>query len=245
MRCGLPKALVAATTTTPSYNGFISSLAACGGVRSVDVCSEMDRHAGDICIVQPRGCRSRTATQLKIADRLPRGASSRPTIEIRRLAMDRIKTSEDIDQHRRRFFGTAAMAVAVAQFGIAGSAAAQPSKHKRPDMPRIKQGTNNVLVAEADRCRPAQCRLCRSRSRRRSCGHSPARLALRHSQLCRRRAAPGLGRLPGDRTVYCAAMARHDLFPTKRSATPSRQRSRSMPSGSWMRSRSRRRHRRL
>ena len=56
--------------------------------------------------------------------------------------MDKIKTSEVIDQHRRRFFGTAAMAVAAAQFGIAGFAAAQPSKHTRPDLPTIKQGTH-------------------------------------------------------------------------------------------------------
>ena len=60
--------------------------------------------------------------------------------------MDKIKTSEVIDQHRRRFFGTAAMAVAAAQFGIAGFAAAQPSKHKRPDLPTIKPGTNTSFA---------------------------------------------------------------------------------------------------
>jgi len=56
--------------------------------------------------------------------------------------MDTIKTSEDIDHHRRRFFGTAAMAVAAAQFGMAGFAAAQPGKHKQSDLSTIKPGTH-------------------------------------------------------------------------------------------------------
>jgi pimeloyl-ACP methyl ester carboxylesterase len=54
--------------------------------------------------------------------------------------MDTIKTSEDIDHHRRRFFGTAAMAVAAAQFGMAGFAAAQPGKHRQSDLPTIRPG---------------------------------------------------------------------------------------------------------
>ena len=54
--------------------------------------------------------------------------------------MDKIKTSEEIDQHRRRFFGTAAMAVAAAQFGMLGFADAQPSKHKRQICPRSSRG---------------------------------------------------------------------------------------------------------
>jgi pimeloyl-ACP methyl ester carboxylesterase len=56
--------------------------------------------------------------------------------------MDKIKTSEDIDHHRRRFFSTAAMAVAAAQFGLAGFAAAQPAKHKQSDLPTSKPGTH-------------------------------------------------------------------------------------------------------
>ena len=32
--------------------------------------------------------------------------------------MDMIKTFEAIDHHRRRFFGTAALAIAAAQFGM-------------------------------------------------------------------------------------------------------------------------------
>ena len=56
--------------------------------------------------------------------------------------MDTIKTSEDIDHHRRRFFSAAAMAVAAAQFGLAGFAAAQPAKHKQSDLPTSKPGTH-------------------------------------------------------------------------------------------------------
>ena len=57
--------------------------------------------------------------------------------------------SEDIDYHRRRFFGTsqsAAMSIAAVQFGIqlgmAGSADAQSSTAKPTDVPAIKPGTN-------------------------------------------------------------------------------------------------------
>jgi pimeloyl-ACP methyl ester carboxylesterase len=46
---------------------------------------------------------------------------------------------EDIDHHRRRFFGTAAMTIAAAQFGMTGFANAQPSKAK---LPAIKPGTH-------------------------------------------------------------------------------------------------------
>ena len=49
--------------------------------------------------------------------------------------------SEDIDYHRRRFFGTAAMSIAAVQFGMAGSAGAQ-SNAKPADVPPIKPGTN-------------------------------------------------------------------------------------------------------
>jgi pimeloyl-ACP methyl ester carboxylesterase len=50
--------------------------------------------------------------------------------------------SEDIDYHRRRFFGTAAMSVAAVQFGMTGSADAQSSTAKPADVPAIKPGTN-------------------------------------------------------------------------------------------------------
>ena len=56
--------------------------------------------------------------------------------------MDEIKTSEDVDQHRRRFFGAAAMTFAAAQFGMVGSANAQAVKPSAKALPEIKPGTN-------------------------------------------------------------------------------------------------------
>jgi pimeloyl-ACP methyl ester carboxylesterase len=53
--------------------------------------------------------------------------------------MDTIKIEDEISQDRRRFFGTAAMAVAATQLGMIGSAAAQRTERK---MPAIKPGTN-------------------------------------------------------------------------------------------------------
>jgi pimeloyl-ACP methyl ester carboxylesterase len=50
--------------------------------------------------------------------------------------------SEDIDYHRRRILGTAAMSVAAVQFGMIGSADAQSSTAKPADVPAIKPGTN-------------------------------------------------------------------------------------------------------
>jgi pimeloyl-ACP methyl ester carboxylesterase len=56
--------------------------------------------------------------------------------------VDRIKTSEQIDQYRRRFFGTAAITIAAAQLGMIGSVAAQFDKAKSARLPAIKPGTN-------------------------------------------------------------------------------------------------------
>jgi pimeloyl-ACP methyl ester carboxylesterase len=53
--------------------------------------------------------------------------------------MDTIKTSEDIDQKRRSFFGAAAMTIAAAQLGMIGAANAQPGKSK---LPSIKPSTS-------------------------------------------------------------------------------------------------------
>jgi pimeloyl-ACP methyl ester carboxylesterase len=58
--------------------------------------------------------------------------------------MDMIKTSEEIDHHRRRLFGTAAATIAAAQLGMIGSANAQPSGTK---LPAIKPGTNTSFVS--------------------------------------------------------------------------------------------------
>ena len=116
--------------------------------------------------------------------------------------MDTIKMPEEINTDRRRFFGAAAVTVAAAQLGMIGSAAAQSGETKPASLPAVKPGTNTSFgPTEADRCRRPECRLRRGRSRRRSSSHSAARLALRHSQLCRCRPFAGLGRLPGDRSV--------------------------------------------
>jgi pimeloyl-ACP methyl ester carboxylesterase len=61
--------------------------------------------------------------------------------------MDTIKTPEEINRDRRRFFGTAAMTLAAAQFALSGSAHAQPSKAKSAEMSRIKPGTHTSLGA--------------------------------------------------------------------------------------------------
>ena len=123
--------------------------------------------------------------------------------------------SEDINQPRRRFFGTARCTVAAAQLGLIGSADAQSGKAKAATLPAIKPGTNtSFAVTQADRCRRPQYRLRRGRSRRWPCGHPPARLALRHLQLCRRHPDAGVGRLPGDRPV-CARLW-HDALSVER-----------------------------
>jgi pimeloyl-ACP methyl ester carboxylesterase len=59
--------------------------------------------------------------------------------------MDTIKTAEEINRDRRRFFGTAAMTIAAAQFALSGSADAQPMKAKSAEMSRIKPGTHASL----------------------------------------------------------------------------------------------------
>jgi pimeloyl-ACP methyl ester carboxylesterase len=50
--------------------------------------------------------------------------------------------SEEINHHRRRFFGTAAATIAVAQFGMLGAAEAQWAKTKAAALPAVKPGTN-------------------------------------------------------------------------------------------------------
>jgi pimeloyl-ACP methyl ester carboxylesterase len=56
--------------------------------------------------------------------------------------MEKIITSEKIDQHRRRLFGAAAMTIAAAQFGMIGPADAKSSKIKLAELPTIKPGTH-------------------------------------------------------------------------------------------------------
>src|ERR1700735_1291456 len=62
--------------------------------------------------------------------------------------MSTIKRSEEeIDHNRRRFFGTAAMTIAAAQFGMFGSAEAQSKKADSADVPAIKPGTNTSFAS--------------------------------------------------------------------------------------------------
>jgi len=61
--------------------------------------------------------------------------------------MEKIVTSEKIDQHRRRLFGTAAMTIAAARFGMIGSADAKSSKKKLAELPTIKPGTNTSFAS--------------------------------------------------------------------------------------------------
>jgi pimeloyl-ACP methyl ester carboxylesterase len=61
--------------------------------------------------------------------------------------MDTIKMSEDIDQHRRSFLGTATITMAAAQLGIIGSAAAQFSTANAAPLPAVKPGTHTSFGA--------------------------------------------------------------------------------------------------
>jgi alpha/beta hydrolase fold len=62
-----------------------------------------------------------------------------------RLPMDEINMSEDINHHRRRFFGTAAaVTFAATQLGLTGFAHAQPGKMK--SLPAIKPGANTSFA---------------------------------------------------------------------------------------------------
>ena len=56
--------------------------------------------------------------------------------------MDSLKTLEEINQDRRRFFGTAAIAIAAAEVLISGSASAQSGNAKPADTATIEPGTN-------------------------------------------------------------------------------------------------------
>jgi pimeloyl-ACP methyl ester carboxylesterase len=56
--------------------------------------------------------------------------------------MSTVKVAEEIDRHRRLFFGTAAVTMAAAQLGMIGSANAQAGKAKPTKLPAIKPGTH-------------------------------------------------------------------------------------------------------
>ncbi|PZM15117.1 alpha/beta fold hydrolase [Rhizobium tubonense] len=54
--------------------------------------------------------------------------------------------SEEINHHRRRFFGAAALTIAAAQLGAAGSAQGQSADGKATRVPPIKPGTNTSFA---------------------------------------------------------------------------------------------------
>jgi pimeloyl-ACP methyl ester carboxylesterase len=56
--------------------------------------------------------------------------------------MDTTRAAEEIDRHRRRFFGAAAVTVAAAKLGMIGPAASQAGKASGTRLPAIKPGTN-------------------------------------------------------------------------------------------------------
>jgi pimeloyl-ACP methyl ester carboxylesterase len=56
------------------------------------------------------------------------------------------KTSETIDRRRRHFVGAAALAIAAAEFGIAGSAAAEAGKARASGLPAVKPGTHTSFA---------------------------------------------------------------------------------------------------
>jgi pimeloyl-ACP methyl ester carboxylesterase len=69
-----------------------------------------------------------------------------PKDKARRSSMDTVKNPEQINQNRRRFFGTAAMTIAAAQLTLTGSAQAESEKAKPADLPRVKAGTHTSFA---------------------------------------------------------------------------------------------------
>jgi pimeloyl-ACP methyl ester carboxylesterase len=61
--------------------------------------------------------------------------------------MSMTKMPKEVDRNRRRFFGTAAMTVAAAQFGMFGSADAQSGKVSSTGLPAIKPATNSSFAS--------------------------------------------------------------------------------------------------
>jgi hypothetical protein len=60
--------------------------------------------------------------------------------------MDTTKIPEEINDDRRRFFGTAAMTIAAAQFVMSGKAEAEPGQKKLAEIPKIKPGTHTSFA---------------------------------------------------------------------------------------------------
>src|SRR6266568_3809692 len=119
--------------------------------------------------------------------------------------------SEEINHNRRRFLGATAVTIAAARFGLIGSADAQSDKTNTVKAPPIRPETSASFGAlkQID-SRRLERRVRRGRPRRRPRGHSLARLALRHSQLCRGGATAGVEGLQGDSPL--SARRRRDTF---------------------------------
>jgi pimeloyl-ACP methyl ester carboxylesterase len=75
------------------------------------------------------------------------GRMARQTNETRRITMAKKQMSEEINRHRRRFFGTAAVTIAAAKLGMIGSADAQSSKTKPAQLPAIKRGAHTSFAS--------------------------------------------------------------------------------------------------
>src|SRR3984957_213556 len=62
------------------------------------------------------------------------------------MPMDTTKIPEEINDDRRRFFGTAAMTIAAAQLVMSGKAEAEPGQKKLAEIPKIKPGTHTSFA---------------------------------------------------------------------------------------------------
>ena len=60
--------------------------------------------------------------------------------------MDKIKTSQDVDRHRRRFLGATAVTLAATQFGMVGPANAQAIKASAKALPEVKRGAHTSFA---------------------------------------------------------------------------------------------------
>ena len=79
--------------------------------------------------------------------------------------METFNVRENLNLGRRDFFGAAAVTIAAAQLGVIGPATAQAGEFETA---RYQAGNAYLVRAlEADRCGAAECRIRRSRPRRR------------------------------------------------------------------------------
>jgi pimeloyl-ACP methyl ester carboxylesterase len=97
------------------------------------------RYAAGTFFRRDASCVSIAASTDMKRRRTSRAPPFRHTWQIWRLTVDKTETFEEIDDHRRRFFGIAAVTVAAAHLGMIRSVAAQSSKAR---LPTIKTGTN-------------------------------------------------------------------------------------------------------